>query len=225
MKNISFKNYLLFPRYIKCEKINWLHFFKIFIVSSVVTMILSSIAYFLKDQLHIEHNVPKHNLMLVLHAVVWAPIMEEIWFRLLLRPTNRNLRFFIGLSILGSVYVFFKAAFITGTIVIIAGTLAGFILKEKKSSRVKLLRKYFKFYPVIYYFIVLLFGLVHLMNFNYGDLELWMYMMLPILIFPQLYAGIVLGYIRMRYGILYSILYHTLNNLIPLIPFILSAIK
>jgi len=52
---------------------------------------------------------------------------------------------------------------------------------------------------------VILFGLVHISNF--GNLK-GFYWLIPILVAPQLFAGIFLGYIRTKLGLLWSILLH-----------------
>ena len=75
-----------------------------------------------------------------------------------------------------------------------------------------------KYFPWAFYISVVLFGAVHLFNFEQYDETLWA---APLLVSPQLFTGIVLGYTRIRMGIRYSILMHACFNAILLGPFII----
>jgi len=74
---------------------------------------------------------------------------------------------------------------------------------------------YFKY---AYYLSALLFGLIHIGNFPEIDGFYWL---IPILVAPQISAGIFLGYIRTKLGLLWSILLHAAHNLILVGPFII----
>lgn len=78
-----------------------------------------------------------------------------------------------------------------------------------------------EFFKYAFYISVLLFGLVHIGNFQ--DIEGY-YWLIPILVAPQISAGIFLGFIRTKLGLLWSILLHTAHNLILLGPFIVIKI-
>lgn len=62
------------------------------------------------------------------------------------------------------------------------------------------------------------FGLIHIGNFPEIDGFYWL---IPILVAPQISAGIFLGYIRTKLGLLWSILLHAAHNLILVGPFII----
>ena len=66
--------------------------------------------------------------------------------------------------------------------------------------------KVFKF---AFYGFALLFGYVHISNFEISTNVL---LFSPILVAPQIYLGLVLGYIRVRFGLLWSILMHAVYN-------------
>ena len=70
-------------------------------------------------------------------------------------------------------------------------------------------QKYFYFF---FYLSAILFGLVHLSN--YDNNSLLFYVLAPIIVLPQLIAGLTFGYVRMKLGLLWSILTHGLYNLI-----------
>ncbi len=65
------------------------------------------------------------------------------------------------------------------------------------------------YFPWIYYVSSLLFGLVHLGNFENAKDLLWL---TPILVAPQIIMGFFLGYLRVRLGLRYAILMHMSHN-------------
>jgi membrane protease YdiL (CAAX protease family) len=65
---------------------------------------------------------------------------------------------------------------------------------------------FFKWY---FYGTALVFGLVHLSNFPNLS-EIWY--LFPLLICPQLCLGLFLGYVRVRFGLAWAILFHAAYN-------------
>lgn len=75
-----------------------------------------------------------------------------------------------------------------------------------------------KVFPWVFYGFTLAFALVHLSN--YPNLkEIWP--LAPLLISPQLNIGVFLGFIRIRFGLLWSILFHAVYNTVVLGPILL----
>ena len=74
---------------------------------------------------------------------------------------------------------------------------------------------YFKY---AYYLSVFLFAIVHIFNFEGGQ---EIYYLAPLLIAPQLIAGFFLGYIRVKFGLKWSILLHASFNTILIGPMLL----
>lgn len=62
-----------------------------------------------------------------------------------------------------------------------------------------------------YYGSILLFATLHISNFKALDGQYWA---IPLLVSPQLSAGIFLGYIRTKLGLIWSIFLHAGHNLI-----------
>lgn len=81
-----------------------------------------------------------------------------------------------------------------------------------------LFRKYTTGFKYIFYFIALGFGFIHITNFEISKTIL---ILSPLLVAPQIIAGLILGYIRVRLGLLYSILLHSLFNGLAIIPSLL----
>jgi membrane protease YdiL (CAAX protease family) len=125
--------------------------------------------------------------LFILLLVILVPFFEELIFRLYLRyKYNYLLRFLV---------------FLTS----IAGT--------KNHRKVKILVKRFwiKRYKHIFYFSAIVFGLVHLTNYN---TTLLMVLFSPIVVAPQIVAGLFCGYLRVRHGLLTGFLMHAMHNAI-----------
>lgn len=80
-------------------------------------------------------------------------------------------------------------------------------LRSFKNSKIK-----FKY---IFYAFALIFGYVHIYNYN---VTLNVLLLSPILVSPQIILGCFLGYLRVRLGLIYSILLHGLYNGILTLP-------
>ena len=124
-------------------------------------------------------------VLIFLFAVIMAPLLEEVMFRLILRFRSNFL-------ILWSIHI--GVALHLG----------------QKRSLLKTARKVWdKFYGWIFYLMALAFGLMHIMNF---EPSLNIYLLAPILVAPQILIGINLGYLRVRFGLIWSILFHAFYN-------------
>jgi len=75
----------------------------------------------------------------------------------------------------------------------------------------------------MFYFSAMIFGLSHL--FNYSDIYWWMFIASPLITLPYIVMGFFLGYIRMNYGFIYSILFHATVNFLSSVPIIARMIK
>ncbi len=74
-----------------------------------------------------------------------------------------------------------------------------------------------KSFAYAFYISVLLFGMIHISNFEDLNGHYWA---VPFMILPQLCAGTFLGFIRVKQGLIWSILLHAGHNLILIGPFI-----
>ncbi|TMM28869.1 CPBP family intramembrane metalloprotease [Polaribacter aestuariivivens] len=66
-----------------------------------------------------------------------------------------------------------------------------------------------KYFKIGFYFFALLFGFVHISNFEISTTVL---LLSPILVLPQILIGFYLGYIRVRLGLQWSMLLHGCYN-------------
>ena len=124
-------------------------------------------------------------VLIFFFAVIVAPLFEEVMFRLILRFRSNFL-------ILWSIHI--GVALHLG----------------QKRSLLKTARKVWdKFYGRVFYLMTMAFGLMHIMNF---EPSLNIYLLAPILVAPQILIGINLGYLRVRFGLIWSILFHAFYN-------------
>ena len=77
-------------------------------------------------------------------------------------------------------------------------------------------------FPMIFYWTAAVFALVHVFNFEL-DSDRWY--IAPLLVFPQFFLALYLGYLRVRNNIFYSIYVHALNNSIPMILVLIYGVK
>lgn len=70
----------------------------------------------------------------------------------------------------------------------------------------------------LFYLFAFIFGAIHISNYGVTTTTI---LLLPILTAPQIVAGMFLGLIRVKVGLLYSILFHALYNGVLMIPSII----
>lgn len=88
-----------------------------------------------------------------------------------------------------------------------------FIINDKvsnKKSKIKYLKLYSKNYKFYFYLSAISFGAVHIANYR---AENFIPILSIFLVLPQIFAGLMLGYIRVSMGLRWSICFHALHNL------------
>jgi len=143
--------------------------------------------------------------ILILISIL-APLLEEIFFRLPL-STNKEIWsiWLIVLPIL--TYYFFRFESILAWIIISIIIIASFIFLIIPNQET-FLKRYHIIYPYLIYLSALIFGLIHLGN--YQGLELSGVSLAFVL--PQISVGFVLVFIRVRLGFWMSVFFHFVWN-------------
>lgn len=148
-------------------------------------------------------------------SVIILPLMEETAFRLYL--VFKPIFLALSISIISYYYTTFSIfeTYVTDikndflirvSISLLIGTISFFLL-NKLAHRIKIFwNNNFKW---IFYFSILVFGLVHIMNY---EINIYSLLLTPLIILPQLISGSFYGFIRVQYGIIYGIIAHILNN-------------
>jgi hypothetical protein len=114
------------------------------------------------------------------------------------------------LSILRMMFIFFGYI---GIFLLIFLTLY-FTLRLKDEWYLAIQNWFRRYFGVLFYFSAVFFGLVHISNYNNIQQFWWL---TPLLVLPQLFGGIELGYVRTQYGLMWAMFNHALNNFIPFV--------
>ena len=245
--------YLRSPQYdteqVRIKKFKkFVHIFKLWSLVMVAVMLIGILSSYLMKMAGIEEvknsvvdlfmGQPLYIFLLL--AVVWAPVAEEVMFRLGLIYSPYRLSFslsFLGVAILASsigvVNSFLpvslpewwfdftqeKGVYIYLPLMLLVGYLLGMVFKRKLNFE-KVTRSYTSHFGKIFYLSALVFGFLHIFNFyDRGD----MWFLLPLLVLPQALVGVILGYIRMKYGFIWSVATHCLHNGMISIPLVLVS--
>jgi membrane protease YdiL (CAAX protease family) len=124
-------------------------------------------------------------LLLLILTVIIGPFFEELIFRLYLHyKNNYALHFVISLVSLTGV-------------------------RNEQKAETFLISLWKKRYKFIFYFSAVLFGLIHITNFEFSYTIL---LLSPILVAPQIISGLFIGFLRVRYGFVLGFLMHALHN-------------
>ena len=161
----------------------------------------------LVDYLALEHALEDVGTTEILLGILAIPPIEEVTFRLWLRVSRSALFavaflvFFVGILLLpvsqaGAVLL------IALSVSILVATLMGY---DGDIERV--MARHFGFF---FYGSTVLFALAHITNFI--PLNAQTLLFAPVLVLPQFLVGTMLGYVRVRYGIGYAILFHVVVN-------------
>ncbi|NAS13515.1 CPBP family intramembrane glutamic endopeptidase [Poritiphilus flavus] len=77
------------------------------------------------------------------------------------------------------------------------------------------------FFKLIFYLFTLAFGFYHITNF---EITTTILVLSPLLVAPQLSVGVFLGFIRVRFGLIWAILLHACYNLVLVGPILLLRV-
>lgn len=140
---------------------------------------------------------------------ILAPIIEEFLFRWQLRKRYASIYFwFLSIAaIVMSNIEDIRLNLLVFTLGLGVAIFSHSLLKKQSQSKQAIF--WHTFYPFLFYFSALIFGFVHIGNTKELTLED------PSFVFyisSQILGGLTLGYLRVKYGIRYSILFHACFN-------------
>lgn len=163
------------------------------------------------NQAGATHRVDPENLPWLL-ALVWAPLVEEMLFRYGLRRPVLALWLvpFLVMALWLGVGVAQSMMFLVAALLIYRVTRQTRVPSQQWLPWLRLYRRWFGW---IFHLSVAAFASLHIYNFSITSIEWWMY---PILVLPQWFTGLVLGWIRVNRGIGSAIILHALFNFGPL---------
>jgi uncharacterized protein len=216
-----FLKYLKNPHYIKSQRVEWSLFFKLLAFYYFILVPLGLIVGLLIKVLKFhETDFDYSSLKILFAGIVIGPIIEEILFRFLLIPRYINFVIYTCFSFCLAIISLLKGSNIYLLIFLIFG-IASFLF----CLNIKYLRKAQKFllnhYCFYFYLSCILFGFYHITN--YIPVNYKLFLIMPVIVFPQMVIGAFLGYLRMKFGILYSILFHSITNIFPILILIFNV--
>lgn len=146
----------------------------------------------------------------LLIACILAPIIEEFLFRWHLRKRYATI-YFILLSLSAIIITALTSTWLSCLVFFLclaSAVVIEFYLKKQSQTKKYLLSK--KVYPFVFYFSAVVFGIVHLYNFEGLSFKDPAFI---IFIASQIFGALTLGYLRIKFGLRYSMLSHAAFNL------------
>ena len=153
----------------------------------------------------------KNKWFLYLIPCLLVPVVEELSCRLFLKKSLINsyislsLITFISILLFQNRKIYALDWYVLNTLVFSFVIWISLFLFRKYLANIKIADR------TIFYASAVLFSLLHLSNYSFQINELPKYLFL---IIPQLFSGLLYGYIRITNGITYSILSHSIHNTI-----------
>ncbi len=156
----------------------------------------------------------------ILYALLLGPILEEAIFRLSLvfKPIYITITVLLLTYVLTSKLVYgighinIEEHILVRIVISILFALITYFFANKY------LTYFLKFWNAnfrwIYYCSIIFFAFLHL---DLLELTFNKFLLFPLLTFPQLLGGTINGYIRIKYGFIYSCLFHGINNILPVL--------
>ena len=142
-----------------------------------------------------------HPKAMALVAVLIAPPLEELMFRLPLRK-NRSYGWSVFFLITIAIGFWDKPMLFYP---IVAYIVLVIVFQNYLPARERL-------FPVIVVSSIVFFGLVHLSNYKMAELQRFHILVLPFFVLPQLFAGIALTVVRLKVSFRHAILLHMATN-------------
>jgi hypothetical protein len=209
-------NYCKQPIYnVEKEKISLKIFLKLYLIYILTAIFISLPIGLLAKLFDITNNFKNYSWQFLVYGFTIAPILEEILFRLLLRPSKKKFYIFLGTNILWIIVLIILHKYFA--VIIISGifSLALFLIFFKIRNKINLISK-FRF---LFYLSVGIFGFIHISNFE--GITFLNFFIAPILVFPQLIMGFLNAYIRMIYGFRHAVFFHIFVNMTVIVPYLL----
>lgn len=207
------------------------------VLGIIVTIVATIVKYDMNDNLvnSVLDKLPIFTIIFL--TVIFAPISEELTFRLFLKYSPFRFGFslsFITLFVLGILEQFhiyslslirYQLGIIDPVVYSIVyiivglalGSLVGVVFKAFTNQQF-IEKIYKKIFPLLFYLSAIGFGLMHISNYpNFGNI----WYLAPVFVLPQLVIGFFLAYIRTKYGFKWSVALHAMHNFTTLIPTLL----
>jgi hypothetical protein len=153
--------------------------------------------------------------------IILLSIVEELIFRLPLRYTTINLNIaallFALFAIRNLLFRLGIFGFVTFTerwlwsavLALLIGSVVFVLLRTQPVKRI-ISRIWLHHFRAVLYFSCVAFGLAHVYNFT--SITIATLLLAPLLVLPQIIAGFIFAFARMRLGMIWCIVLHTAHN-------------
>lgn len=172
-----------------------------------------SIGLALDSWTSLENTLDMTEIFGIVLAIAGAPLIEELIFRAGLRGFKYSL--FIGpvlICLMAGSWQISLGLCLSG---ICVALLMRYSISTKDSAinrknRFAYGRQFIQHYPKVFWLYAGAFAIVHVQNFSFSDAT---GLLVIFAVIPQLVMGILWGYLRLRDGLMSSMVLHSLNNL------------
>lgn len=175
---------------------------------------MNSLVSFLKNPVYEEERAPglKYRLNVICKLLALALLLS-----LALAMLIGIVAFSTGLE-LGqhAVDLFLKTY--PAPMVFLAAVLLGPVLEELIFRAPLVFFRNSRLFPLVFYTFTAVFGFYHITNFS---LSTEIILLSPLLVSPQLCIGLILGYVRVRFGLLWAMAMHASYNAVLICPFLI----
>jgi hypothetical protein len=161
---------------------------------------------------------------IIFYGVMLAPVIEEFFFRLHLRINEKYLQLNVILMITGLIYILasiINVRILQICLIALEVLLLAIYLIKKEQINTYLLTIWERKYFSVFYISSSIFALLHISNY---DPKAITYLLIPILVLPQFVLGVLCGFLRLRLGFIWGIIFHSGHNLLFLSPLIVSTL-
>ncbi|GMT46077.1 MAG: hypothetical protein IEMM0006_1909 [bacterium] len=213
-------NYLRNPVYCLNTKPKFTYFLRLYLYLILIEIPINLGILFITKEFHIKQSevVGWSARQVMFLTILFSPVYEEILFRSLLKFKKINILLFIVTNLFLWLFAFFRSKMSSPVFYMLPILVFGLLSLLLWFGRDKIEQYISSNFKYFFYGTVLIFGSLHASNFT-GN----MYLILafsPILGGPQIVGGLLLGYIRMKNGLVYSVLFHVLLNSVFLFHFL-----
>lgn len=167
-----------------------------------------------KDNAFMDKMLTHGILYALLMVAIVAPIVEELIGRYDLNSVLGNIIYlFINLFIIGEIFYGFGQLqiLVTVLLLIVSILVIGILFEHSLLFKRKMSFFVTKYFPGVFYVSVLTFALVHVANFDICNQHSFF---IIFLVLPQFFAGLVLSYVRLKWGLKTGILVPRINNFV-----------
>ncbi len=203
----------------------WVSYFAFFVFLGLLKSLFPEIAIEKYEQTQLRELFENNPIQLIVLGVIVAPILEELLFRTLLKPTHPEFLLFLSgltafiFSIIAAPYGnWIVRTILLFVILVITYYMLQEVISDKSTKKLRVFLS--KYVWIILIVTSIVFGLAHINN--YVD-SFFINLALLLLIFPRIIIGFIAGRLKMKSGaMLWPILLHFMNNAFLIVIFLIT---